>query len=54
MKNLKDICNFVIESGRVSGEGDEWYESLAIEMEFEASEQGVDGDVRAWIKREVA
>lgn len=34
------ITNLVIENGRVTGEGQDWLESLRNEVEFEAMEQG--------------
>ena len=34
------IAQSVVENGRVQGEGDDWLESLEVEVEFEAREQG--------------
>lgn len=34
------LVRFVIESGRVEGEGEEYAESLEVEVEFEARERG--------------
>jgi hypothetical protein len=34
------LCRIVIENGRVEGENEAWLESLRIEVEFEAVEQG--------------
>ena len=36
------IALHVIENGRVVGEGDEWLESLEIEVEFEARDRGLE------------
>lgn len=37
-----EIAQDVIDNGRVTGEGDEWSESLRIEVEFECGERGLD------------
>lgn len=37
-----EIAQFVIENGRVEGEGDDWKESLRNEVEFECSERGLE------------
>jgi hypothetical protein len=34
------IASFVIEKGRVEGEGEDWLASLAVEVAFEADERG--------------
>ena len=38
----QEIAQFVVENGRVSGEGSERVESLRVEVEFEAGERGLD------------
>lgn len=37
-----EIAQFVVENGRVQGEGEEWLESLRTEVEFECSERGLE------------
>lgn len=37
-----EIAAFVIENGRVEGDGDDWLESLRTEVEFEAMERGLE------------
>lgn len=37
-----EIANYVVENGRVEGDGDEWIESLRVEVEFEADERGLE------------
>lgn len=36
----QEIAQDVIDNGRVVGQGEEWKESLRVEVEFEASERG--------------
>ena len=38
----QEIAQFVVENGRVQGEGSEWLESLRGEVEFECDERGLD------------
>lgn len=40
IKLAQEIAQDVIDNGRVQGQGEEWTESLRIEVEFEASERG--------------
>jgi hypothetical protein len=37
-----EIAQFVVENGRVVGQGTEWIESLRNEVEFEADERGLE------------
>lgn len=37
-----EIAQFVVENGRVEGEGVEWLESLRVEVEFECGDRGLD------------
>ena len=37
----QEIAQFVVENGRVTGEGSEWLESLRGEVEFECDERGI-------------
>lgn len=37
----QEIAQSVVENGRVSGQGDEWLESLRSEVEFECDERGI-------------
>ena len=39
---VAEIIRFVVANGRVSGKGQEWFDSLEAEIEFEASERGYD------------
>lgn len=36
----REIAQDVIDNGRVVGQGDDWKESLRVEVEFEAGERG--------------
>lgn len=41
MNQAAEISRFVIENGRVEGEGEAWTESLRVEVEFECSERNL-------------
>jgi hypothetical protein len=42
IKAAREIAQFVVENGRVQGEGSERLESLRIEVEFECNERDLD------------
>ena len=38
----QEIAQFVVENGRVQGEGEAWYESLRGEVEFECADRDLE------------